>query len=275
MRIAMAQISTTGTIEQNIEKTIQTIRKASDADLLLFPEAQLTSFFPQYRESEVQCALGMTKEELAVSVQEERIQEIFRTVGEAHVWCSPNFYVKENGKYYDMSFAVDPQGTVVERAKMVHVVNAPQFYELDYYTPSEEGFRVFDTPFGRIGIVICFDRHLPESIRTCALKGAQLILIPTVNTKAEPLEMFAWELRVQAYQNNVFIAMCNKTGKEGDMDFAGQSIVVDSDGNIVVIADDQEQIVYADVDLSQCAASRRNRPYITLRRPEFYEDSSV
>ena len=75
-------------------------------------------------------------------------------------------------------------------------------------TPSEDGFKVFDTPFGKVGIVICFDRHLPESIRTCTLKGAQLIIIPTANTLAEPLEMFEWELRVQAFQNNVFVAMC-------------------------------------------------------------------
>ena len=65
---------------------------------------------------------------------------------------------------------------------------------------------MFETEFGKIGIVVCFDRHYPESIRTEALKGASLILIPTVNTKAEPSEMFEWELRVQAFQSSVAIA---------------------------------------------------------------------
>ena len=63
--------------------------------------------------------------------------------------------------------------------------------------PSEDGFKVFDTPFGRVGIVICFDRHLPESIRTCALLGAALVIVPTANCKAEPMELFGWEIRVQ------------------------------------------------------------------------------
>ena len=84
---------------------------------------------------------------------------------------------------------------------------------------TDVGFKVFETEFGKLGIVVCFDRHYPESIRTEALKGADLILIPTVNTKAEPSEMFEWELRAQAFQNSTIIAMCNRVGAEGDMDF--------------------------------------------------------
>ena len=111
---------------------------------------------------------------------------------------------------------------------MVHIAQAEQFYEQDYYTPSDEGFKVFDTEFGKIGIVVCFDRHYPESIRTEVLRGADLILIPTVNTKAEPSLMFEWELRVQAFQNSVILAMCNRVGPEGNMCFSGESIVVDA-----------------------------------------------
>lgn len=69
--------------------------------------------------------------------------------------------------------------------------------------------------------MICFDRHLPESIRSCALQGAELVIVPTANTKAEPLEMFEWEMRVQAMQNQIFIAMCNRVGTEDAMQFAG------------------------------------------------------
>lgn len=97
---------------------------------------------------------------------------------------------------------------------------------------------MFETEFGKIGIVVCFDRHYLESIRTEALKGANLILIPTVNTKAEPSEMFEWELRVQAFQSSVAIAMCNRVGVEGEMFFSGESIVVDENGNVIKKADD-------------------------------------
>ena len=130
---------------------------------------------------------------------------------------------------------------------------------------------MFDTELGRLGIVVCFDRHYPESVRTEALMGADIILIPTVNTKAEPSEMFEWELKVQAFHSSVFIAMCNRVGTEGEMDFSGESVVVDANGDTVVKADDTEQLVYAELDLKNAAEIRRKRPYTTLRRPELYK----
>jgi predicted amidohydrolase len=79
--------------------------------------------------------------------------------------------------------------------------------------------------------------------------GADLILIPTVNTKSEPLEMFEWEIRVQSFQNSVAIAMCNRVGVEGNMVFAGESILTDANGNVIIKADDTEQLIFAEIDL--------------------------
>ena len=100
--------------------------------------------------------------------------------------------------------------------------------------------------------------------------GADLILIPTVNTKSEPSEMFEWELRVQAFQNSVMVAMCNRVGHEGDMDFSGESIVVDANGNVIAKAGDQEQILYADIDLFESGKIRSSRLYMCLRRKKWY-----
>lgn len=154
--------------------------------------------------------------------------------------------------------------------KMVHVAQAEHFYEQDYYTPSDDGFHVFDTDIGRIGIVVCFDRHYPESIRTEALMGADLILVPTVNEKAEPLTMFEWEIRVQAFQNSVAIAMCNRVGTEDDMKFAGESLVTDAYGNLICKAGDEEGVLYAEVDLKKSSDLRNKKPYTQLRRTEDY-----
>ena len=95
-------------------------------------------------------------------------------------------------------------------------------------------------------------------------QGAVLILIPTVNTKAEPSEMFEWELRVQAFQNSVMPAMCNRVGAEDEMHFSGES--VDAHGNVLTKADDTEQIVYVDADLSTVKKIRASKPYTQLRR---------
>ena len=99
---------------------------------------------------------------------------------------------------------------------------------------------MYNTLFGKAGILICFDSNLPESIKTCALKGADLVIVPTANIKAELVEMFKWEMRAQAMQNNVFIDMCNRVGTGGEITFAGESIVIDPDRNVIIKADDKE-----------------------------------
>ena len=121
-----------------------------------------------------------------------------------------------------------------------------------------------------MGIVICFDRHIPESIRTCALKGADLVIIPTANTEEEPMELFEWEIRVQAMQNAVFVAMCNRVGREDAMDFAGQSLVADPYGNLVVKAGNEEGLISAELDLSLARKRKKEVPWLDLRRTDLY-----
>ena len=98
-----------------------------------------------------------------------------------------------------------------------------------------------------------------------------MILIPTVNTKAEPSDMFKWELRVQAFQNSVIIAMCNRVGKEDKMKFSGEYILVDACGEVVSKLEDQEAIMYVDIDMAQSQNVRKQKTYTQLRRPELYK----
>ncbi|MDO4460307.1 MAG: carbon-nitrogen hydrolase family protein [Clostridia bacterium] len=265
MKIALAQMKNEGDIRKNLEKSLMYIKKAAEnhVDLILFPEVQLTEFFPQYE--------GQDVSKYRLSVDSEEVKAFQKASREAGIISVPNIYFEENGKAYDASLMINHDGTILGIQKMVHVAQAEKFYERDYYTPSDDGFKVFDTDFGKIGIVVCFDRHYPESIRTEALMGADLILIPTVNTKAEPSEIFEWELRIQAFHNSVAIAMCNRVGTEGEMDFSGETIAVDANGNRLIKADDREQLVFADISLSESGKIRESRPYTQLRRKEFYE----
>jgi predicted amidohydrolase len=84
------------------------------------------------------------------------------------------------------------------------------------------------------------------------------------------MEMFEWELRVQAFQNSVAIAMCNRVGKEDHMNFSGESILVAADGTVIEKADGSEGILYADVDLQTSSRLRKGKPYTGLRRKGFY-----
>ncbi len=262
MRLAMAQMRMTDSVEENLRTSLEYCDLARGCDLLFFPEIQLSPFFPQYEKRNV--------DRYCLTAEAPELAALAAKAAQHKYFMSPNVYLELDGKRYDTSLWIDPRGRVIDSAKMVHIAQAAQFYEQDYYTPSPDGFKVFDTPFGRVGIVICFDRHLPESIRTCTLMGAQLVIIPTANTEAEPMEMFEWELRVQAMQNQVFVAMCNRVGREGDMLFAGQSIVVHPSGDVILKADDEPRLAVCDIDLAESDAFRACKPYLGTRRPEMY-----
>lgn len=265
MRLALVQMSSQGTQKENLEKSLKAIEtaKRNRADLVLFPEVHLTEFFPQYP--------GQNVEGYAVTLDEQPVSSFCAVCRENDIMAVPNVYLREQNKNYDASILIDRDGSIKGVQKMVHVAQAEKFYEQDYYTPADDGFHVFDTEYGKIGIVVCFDRHYPESIRTEALEGADLIVIPTVNTKEEPSEMFEWELRVQAFQNSVITAMCNRVGIEGEMVFSGESIVVDANGQVMAKAGNEETILYVDVDPEQAKKIRNSRPYTQLRRPEWYD----
>lgn len=264
MKIALAQMKMSPDMEENFLGTLEYIRTAADngADLICFPEVQLSPFFAQYK--------GGDASRWVITENGRYVKEICSLCRERRIYAAPNFYIEENGRRYDMSLLINAAGEINGKQKMVHIAQCENFYEQDYYTPSEEGFSVVRTPLGRIGVVVCFDRHYPESIRTEALMGADLIIIPTANTSGEPSEMFDWEVRVQAFQNSVNIAMCNRTGREGGMEFCGGSVVVDPCGNITAHADSTEQILYAEINMASASAARVQKPYTSLRRRELY-----
>ena len=264
MKIALTQPVLVEDMQTNLDQALSSIKEAASfgAHIVCFPEIQLSPFFPQYA--------GRDAKKYALTLESDAVRSFQLACAELEIYAFPNIYLQQGGNFYDATLAISPAGNILGIAKMVHIAQVPYFYEQDYYCPSDTGFQVFPTPYGTIGVVVCFDRHYPESIRTCVLKGADLIVIPTANTKVEPSDMFEWELRVPAMQNGVFIAMCNRTGREGDMDFSGESIVVDAYGEVVNKADDKAQILYTDIDLTKTAHARASRPYLPLRRPDLY-----
>ncbi len=263
MKIALLQMKIEKSIEDNLNLSLKTMREAAanGAKMIIFPELQFSPYFPQFPNQDASQYL--------MSIEHEAIYTLKEESKKLGVVSFLSMFLDQEGTEYEGSSVVESNGQLLGISKKVHIVRLYPNFEQDYFTPSDTGFQVYDTSLGKAGVVICFDRHYPESIRTCTLKGAQLIVVPVGVVKGEPLETFEWEMRISAFQNGVFIAMCNRVGVEHKIDFSGQSVVVNPNGDIVAKADDQEQILYAEIDFTDIDRIRENRPYLKLRRPEF------
>ncbi len=257
MKIGMIQMSMSEDMDMNAKKIVNALDQAKECDLVFFPEVQFSPFFAQHKDKDASKYL--------MRLDDPRIEAIRQKAKEHRMYISPNVYLSKEDGNYDASLWMNPEGRIEDISTMVHIYNAPYFWEIGYYTPSKDGFKVYETPFGKVGIVICFDRHIPESIRTCALMGADLVIVPTANVTNEPLDMFEWEMRVQAMHNHVSIAMCNRVGTEGEITFAGQSLLIDANGNLIYKAGMDEEIIIQELDIK-----KGNRPFLALRRPKMY-----
>ncbi len=245
MKLSLAQIHLGDNKNQNYNKTIDYIAKAgNNTDLLIFPELQLSPFYPLKHLEE----WNATRDDLSITMDDQRVKRIQEAAQEHDIYVSPNIYIKEDGKNYDMSLMINPKGEIIGRSAMVNIHSCEKFWEGDYYDAWTEGYKVYNLPFGNVGVVVCYDRH-KDGVEQCAKQGAKLVIIPTVNLVDEPMDDFADEMIAQAKQNNVFIAMCNRVGKEGEDTFAGQSIVVDPNGEILYMAGDQEELITVDLKL--------------------------
>ncbi len=263
-KIGMAQLSVSQSMEENLGKSLSAIKEAAAkrSDLIIFPEIQLCPFFPQYKNSNAK--------PYCLKLDSPEVQSLQDACKKSNINAIPNIYLSEGRNAFNASIMIDRSGQILGVSKMVHITQTPGFYEQTYYTPSTEGFKVFETDIGRIGIVICFDRHFPESFRDCVVQGADLIIVPTVNMLGEPMEMFDWEIRVAAFQNSVAIGMCNRVGQEGDATYYGRSILAGPSGEIIMQADNTEKIFFAEFKLSGIRTARQKNNYLELYDPSVF-----
>jgi len=155
---------------------------------------------------------------------------------------------------------------------MVHITEYACFHEQGYYTPGDHGAPVFATRAGRIGVAICYDRHYPEYMRALALGGADLVVVPQAGSVGEwPEGLYEAEMRVAAFQNGYFVALCNRVGREEKLTFAGESFVCAPDGRVIArAAQGADAILYADLDFAQNVSSHARQLFLRHRRPELY-----
>ena len=168
---------------------------------------------------------------------------------------------------FNSAVFIDDKGEILGVYSKCHLFETERMY----FQPGQE-LPVFDTKFGKIGIMICFDAGFPEVARILQLKGAELILCPSA---WRIQDMGVWHLNMpqRAQENSCYVAAVNRYGREGSLYMGGYSIVCGPEGDIIKeITEEKENILYCTISGQRLADFRADGgPYIPYRRPKLYE----
>ncbi|HYT06757.1 MAG TPA: carbon-nitrogen hydrolase [Rugosimonospora sp.] len=188
------------------------------------------------------------------------------------------------GLYHNTAAVLDADGALLGLYRKMHIPDDPLYYEKFYFTPGDLGFPNFDTRYGRIGVLVCWDQWYPEGARLSSLRGANILFYPTAigwhpAEKAQfgAAQLDAWRTiqRSHAIANGIFVAAVNRVGFEGPpesgLEFWGSSFVADPFGQIIAEASrDKEETLVVECDLRRMEEVRRNWPFLRDRRTDAY-----
>jgi N-carbamoylputrescine amidase len=196
------------------------------------------------------------------------------------VLIAPIFERAPDGRYFNTAAVLGPDGRLLGkyRKSSIPLMDAsrssePRGNEKFYFTPGDLGFPTFTTPFARIGILICYDRHFPEAARVLGLGGTEILFVPTATTG---MTRYLWdlELRAHAVANIYYVCGVNKVGVDvggSTRNHFGSSMVISPRGQIMAQASDTHQaVVVCDIDLAELAEVRALWAYYRDRRPDQY-----
>ena len=199
---------------------------------------------------------------------------------------APIFEKRAPGVYHNSSAILSPEGKVAGIYRKMHIPDDPAYFEKYYFTPGDLGFPAFDTPAGKISVLICWDQWFPEGARLAALRGGQVIFYPTAigwhpaeKEKYGRDQREAWRTmqRSHAIANGVYVAAVNRTGHErpsadtAGIEFWGSSFVCDPFGVVLAeAAADREENLIVEVDPARIEEVRRHWPFLRDRRIDAY-----
>jgi N-carbamoylputrescine amidase len=198
------------------------------------------------------------------------------------VLVSSLFEKRGPGLYHNTAAIHDADGSLLGLYRKSHIPQDPAFEEKFYFTPGDSGWPVWNTRYGKIGVLICWDQWYPEAARLMALGGAQILIYPTAigwlpdeKPTLGEAQHNAWETvqRGHAVANGCYVAAVNRTGNEGNTEFWGRSFVANPYGELIARAStDTEEILLCDLDLRQVEEFRRIWPFFRDRRTDAYAE---
>jgi N-carbamoylputrescine amidase len=267
MKIALIQQHATRNKTENVARGLAALETAArgGAEIACYAELAFEWFHPQR-------PAGSNVHELAEPIDGALVQAFQARARELGIVVVINLFERDGHRTYDSSPVIDADGTLLGVTRMVHITEYACFHEQGYYAPGDNGAPVYATRAGKIGVAICYDRHFPEYMRALALGGADLVIVPQAGAVGEwPEGLYEGEMRVAAFQNGYYTALCNRVGMEDCLDFAGESFVCDPNGEVIARASrGRDEILYADLDFAENGTSHARQLFMRHRRPDLY-----
>ncbi|KAK4686716.1 omega-amidase, partial [Tremellales sp. Uapishka_1] len=284
-RLALLQLANlTGSKPHNIQIARKAVQIAASSvpkpDLIVLPEIWNSPYavtkFEEYSERIPDVGVGVGGE----GHEGETVKAMREMARETGCWLiGGSIPEKEDvtNHVYNTSTVYDPQGRLVAKHRKVHLfdIDIPgrqTFKESDSLTGGKT-LTTFTTPFGKIGLGICYDIRFPEMAMIAARQGCVAMIYPAAfNTTTGPMH---WTLlqRARAVDNQIYVAMCSPArNPDSAYQAYGHSSIVNPLGEVLVEADEHEAVLYADIDTQLLATTRRNLPVTVQRRFDVYPD---
>jgi len=271
--LGLVQMSMAADAAENRKKALEGIRAAAQkgAKIICLPELFTAPYFPQDEKSDAEAYAetipGETMAQLSKAARENKV-----------VIVAGSIYERSGKEFYNTAAVFDETGKMLGAYRKTHIPHDPLFYEQNYFSPGDSGYKVFDTRYGKIAVLICYDQWFPEAARIVSLMGADMIFYPTAIGTVDGVEQSegnwqdAWETvqRGHAIANGVAVAAVNRAGREKSMKFWGGSFVSSQFGTLLKKGSDRDEIVIAEVDLSLGKEVREGWRFFYNRRPETY-----
>lgn len=266
--VAVCQMDSQGDKKENLRRAGSMIDEnaAKGAKVIAFPETM--NFMGKGYRHQAEQIPGETTDFLCEKAKEN------------HVWLVSGSFPEQHGSGNPKNTLVliDPQGNIRCKYSKLHmfdveVENGPSYKESEYNTAGDE-IVLADTELGRFGFAICYDLRFGEMFRLMALRGAQVIFMPssfTMNTGKDHWEAL---LRARAIENGVYIVAPNQIGKKTNMIAYGKSMIIDPWGDVIARASDQPCSIMAEIDPDYIENVRRQIPSLENRRTDMYEIES-
>lgn len=277
VKIAAIQTAVSFDLEANLRKTSRLVEQAAKrgAKIICLQELYRAIYFPQYKKAD--------KDSYAETVPGESTRVFYLLAKKYGIVIIVPVFERRKGKYFNSAVVIDHHGKLMPTYDKIHIPQDPLFYEKNYFEAGKSGYKVYNTKFGKIAVLICFDQWFPEAARAVALLGAEIIFYPTAIGYIAGEKSFegdwhdAWEtvMRGHAIANSASVVAVNRVGTEDKLRFWGQSFIADSFGKVLKRASaSKEEVLIGKLDLSKNKKIRDAWGFFRNRRPETYTSVS-